>query len=313
MSEATLRYAYYNPKSKSYLGSVKDVYEYAKKLKPAEITYAKVREYLNRQNVYTLHKPAKRKFGRNKTVALGKDTDFQADLIDMTRVRKQNRGYAYILSVIDVLSKYGWAVPIKNKTPEEVIKGFEKVFKSGRKPWRLYTDAGGEFVNKKFRKYLDERDVMHLVARNQETKAAVAERYNRCLKEKLWKYFTQRQTFTYTKILPVIVKQLNERYHRSIKMSPAEVTEENELAVWQTLYGTLYSDKPPKYRFAKGDRVRISIPKEPFKKGYRPNFKKEVFVISARLARRPPVYRINDLQGEEIEGVFYEDELVRYV
>lgn len=312
MAEATIRYAYFNPKSKGYLGSIRRVYEVAKKLKPKEVTYEKVREFLNRQNVYTLHKPVKRKFARNRTVALGKDTDFQADLIDVSRIARYNNGNKYILSVIDVLSKFAWAIPVKNKTAEEVIKGFKKVLKSGRKPWRLYTDAGGEFVNRKFEKFLEENDILKLTARNKETKAAVAERFNRSLKEKLWRYFTQRQTFKYLKILPVIVKNLNGSYNRTIKMSPEDVNEANELQVWKRVYGTIFRGKPGKFKFKVGDKVRVAKAKEAFEKGYRPNFSREVFAVSERLARQPPVYRINDANGETIIGVFYENELVKY-
>lgn len=312
MGDRTLRYAYYNPKSKAYLGSVREVYRYAKKLRPKEVTYEKTRAWLNRQRVYTLHKPRRQKFRRALTVPLGLDTDFQADLVDMQKIKKKNFGYAYVLTVVDVLSKFGWAVPLKDKGADEVIRGFKQVLRSGRKPWRLYTDEGKEFVNKKFREFLDSHEIKHMVALNKETKAAVAERFNRTLKDKLWKYFTQSQKLTYLKPLRAIVRNYNyTARHRSIGMPPAEVTWRNEREVWEKQYGATRHVVPKPPAFAEGDRVRLSRAKGIFEKGYEPNFTEEVFEVCGVIRERPPRYVIRDESGEEIEGRFYEDELVK--
>ena len=259
---------------------------------------------------YTLHKQIKRKFPRNKTFAVGLDSDWQADLCDVLSLRKENDGFGYILTVIDVLSKYAWAVPVKNKKPETVAQAFQQIITgSGRKPWRLYTDKGLEFRGKPFQVMLKKNCIKYISSESPDVKAAIAERYNRTLKTRLWRHFTKTRSQRFIEILPQIVHAINHSYHRAIKMRPFDVDNNNETEVWKTLYGDL--DKKAKFNFEIGDRVRIAKHKHAFKKGYLPNFTQEIFTIMERIARNPPVYKLQDLAGETIVGIFYEPELVK--
>ena len=91
-------------------------------------------------------------------------------------------------------------------------------------------------------------------------------------------------------------------------MKPADVSKCDEVFVWQKLY----EEEPHKsiyYKFNIGDQVRISKARRTFKKGYLPNWTEEVFTITKRVPRRPPVYKIADHDSDEVEGVFYEEEL----
>ena len=88
-------------------------------------------------------------------------------------------------------------------------------------------------------------------------KASVVERFNRTFKNKMYKYFTTKDTLTYIDVLPKLVKSYNSTYHRSIKMKPSQVTEANEAKVWDTLYGGDVQ-KRVWFKFQVGDRVRIS-------------------------------------------------------
>ena len=72
----------------------------------------------------------------------GIDDTWAADLVDMQSSSKYNDSYKYLLCVIDVFSKYGWIVPLKDKTGKSVAAAFEKIFKSGRKPEKLWVDKG---------------------------------------------------------------------------------------------------------------------------------------------------------------------------
>ena len=82
------------------------------------------------------------------------DEQWQADLVDMQSFARDNKGIKFLLTVIDVLSKRAWPVPLKNKTSVEIIKAFEKNFKEGRKPEKLQIDAGSEFMNCQFQTFL---------------------------------------------------------------------------------------------------------------------------------------------------------------
>ena len=91
-------------------------------------------------------------------------------------------------------------------------------------------------------------------------------------------------------------------------MKPADVNPENESVVWQRLYGD-EPHMPIKYKFTMGDQVRISKERWKFKQGYLPSWTEEIFTVTKRIPRRPPVYKIADYRGEELEGTFYEQEL----
>ena len=215
---------------------------------------------------------------------------------------------ANVLTVIDVLSKYAWVEPIKTKTGENLVKAFEKILRKGRKPETFHSDKGTEFTNRLFQKYLKKNNIRFFTTQNAETKASIIERFNRTLKTKMWKYFTANNTLKYIDILQKLVKSYNHSRHRSIGMRPVDVNEANKGTVWQNLYGN-ESTRSTKYKFNIGDQVRISKTRRTFKKGYLPNWTEEVFTITERIPRQPPVYRIADYDGEKLDGTFYEQEL----
>jgi len=87
---------------------------------------------LKSQDTYTLHKPIRRNFKRNATVVYGIDDQWQADLVDMQAWRKENRGYGYLLTCIDIFSKFAWARPLKTKSGDEVAEAFRSIFQGRR-------------------------------------------------------------------------------------------------------------------------------------------------------------------------------------
>ena len=78
----------------------------------------------------------------------------------MDSLRKANNGYNYILTVIDVLSKYAWLEPMKTKPGENLVKAFEKICKKDRQPEKLHTDKGTEFTNRLFQKFLKDKNIV---------------------------------------------------------------------------------------------------------------------------------------------------------
>ncbi len=312
--DALLNDVYYNVSSSpASFCNVNAIYQEAKK-RNKDVKFKDVEEFLQKQDTYTLHKKVEKNFSRKRMFAAGVDTDWQADLCDMQKLSKHNRGYNYILVVIDVLSKYAWAVPIKNKQAVTTAKAFQHVLDSSdRRPWRLYTDKGNEFRGSEFQKLLHKRMIQYISSESPDVKAAVAERFIRTLKSRLWKYFTTKKTFCYLDVLPEILDAYNHSFHSSIKTIPAEVDINNESVVREQLYGKERSRPPVQFKFNVGDRVRIAKYRHQFKKGYLPNFTEEIFVIKRRYSSHPPTYQIEDLAGEEVAGIFYEPELVKVV
>jgi len=309
--EKLLRYIYFDPSSPAAFAGSRAVLREAKKVRP-DIKHGDIMNFLERQTAYQLHKPARHNFPRNQMLAVGIDSHWQADLCDLQKIAKYNDGFKYILTIIDVLSKHGWAIPIKNKKPETVRDAFQHVLKtSRRKPWNLMTDRGKEFIGKPFQDFLKKSDIIHAVSNSPDVKAANAERFNRTLKTRLWKFFSHKKTFRYLNILKKLVGSINDSHNRMIGCSPNEVTVENEEEIRQRLWGPM--QKPVVFKFKIGDKVRITKEKQIFGKGYLPTFTEEVFTIYERIPRHPPVYKLHDMYGVKIDGIFYDVELSRSV
>jgi hypothetical protein len=300
---------YYDPGSVGSYGGV-DALTKAAKLTVDCLTRDDALKFLRGEDTYTLHKPLRKTFKRNKTLSWGKDFVWQADLVDVSSLAKDNDGNKHILTIIDVLSKYAWAKPIKNKTAATVLKAFKEILKEGRKPNKLNCDSGSEFLNKKMETFLKQNNIIFYTSKS-EKKSACVERWNKTLKSRMWRYFTHKNTRKYEDILQKLVKSYNETKHTSTGYRPCDVTTANDHLVRERLYGDslLPIQLPVKYVFTVGDSVRVSKLKLTFEKSYLPNWSEEIFTVSGRIPRDPPVYRIKDSQGEEIRGTFYAQEL----
>ena len=142
-----------------------------------------------RQLVEELHAPARKNFPRRRVVIKGFDDLWQADIVEMRPYSRLNRGNNYILTVIDTLSKFAWAAPLKSKSGRETADVIAKIIqKSGRCPRNLQTDMGKEFYNVDVQKVLKKHDINHYSTYSV-MKASIVERWNRTLKEKMWKMF----------------------------------------------------------------------------------------------------------------------------
>ena len=137
---------------------------------------------------------------------------------------------------------------------------------------------------------------------NNEGKSVVAERFIKILKNKIYEYMTSISKNLYIDKLDDIVKEYSNTYHTSIKMKPVGVKDNTYI-----YFEKEFNDKDPKFKV--GDHVRISKYKNIFVKGYMPNWSEEAFIISKIKNAVPWTYLINDLNGEEIIGTFYEKEL----
>ncbi len=302
--DKVLRQIFYDPSHPAGYSNINVLYKASKEY---GIKRKEVEQWLLKQDTYTLHKPARRKFKRNKVVVFGMNSQWQADLVDLSALKKWNKNYKYLLTCIDVFSKYAYVVPIKSKSGDALLRAFQQITKSGQKPIALQTDKGTEFINRKLQKWLKLQDIRYFTSNN-ETKCSIVERFNRTLKTRMWKYFTAKNTLKYINVLPSFVKAYNNAYHRSIGRAPVNVTIFNQMEVKRELYNEPTPNKV-KFKFKVGTKVRISKSKMMFEKGYRPNWTGEIFEIAERIKRYPPVYRIKDFSGEVLEGTFYEKEL----
>ena len=267
--------------------------------------------WLRGQDAHTLHKPVRYNYPRNRVIVDGIDHQWDVDLMDMINLSKYNDGYGYVLIAIDVFSRYAWTVLLKTKRSKDVKEGIEELFSQGRKPDLFRTDPGGEFVNKTLEKYLKDQDVVHVVTTS-DKKANYVERLIRTLKAKMFRYFTQKQTYKYVDVMHDLVDSYNNTFHRTIKTAPALVNSDNEEMLWKRQYVIPHLRKPPtkKFKLGVGDTVRISHTRHPFTRDYKERWTGEVFKIASRRMRDGlPIYVLKDWNGDAIKGTFYQEEL----
>ena len=145
-----LKTIYYDFKSSAGFASVKKLAE------ASGISEKQVKEWLKSQPTYTLHKTARKYYPTRQYVVHDIDEQWQADLADVSLLAKRNKGYHFILTVIDLFSRYAWARPLKTKGGKEVASAFKSIFNEGRIPKRIQTDQGKEFENQHVRKLFRE-------------------------------------------------------------------------------------------------------------------------------------------------------------
>ena len=105
------------------------------------------------------HKPAPCNYARNHTLVSGIDDQWQADLVDMSTYKEFNQGYKYLLTIIDIFSKFAWVLPLKSKTGDGLVAALQHVFAGDRQPIKFNTDQGTEFENKKVQSFLKKSNV----------------------------------------------------------------------------------------------------------------------------------------------------------
>jgi transposase InsO family protein len=301
-----LESAYYTPAEPGSFSSVNNL-----KRQFVKLSRKDVNKFLSRQDAYTLHRDIVRKFPRRKTSAFGINDLWQADLVDLSSLMRYNNGYRYLLTAIDVLTKYGRVTMLRNKNAATVTEAFSDMI-GDVKPRLLQTDKGTEFLNAQFQKMLADNGIKHYTSENDDIKASIVERWHRTLLAKLYRYFTYKNTYRYVDVIQDIVASYNATYHSTIKMAPVDVTVHNESVIREALLS--HSPKKTKPKFNVGDAVRISGTKQRIPaKGYRDKWTEEVFNITKILNTNPITYVIADYNGEELKGKFYTPELQKVI
>ena len=136
---------------------------------------------------------------------------------------KFNKGFGFLLCVIDVFSKYAGVVPIKDKKGVTIVNTFQKILDdSNRKPNNIWVDKGSEFYNNSFKKWLKDNDIDMCSIHNKGNSVA-AERFIRTLKTKMYKCMTSVSKNVYIDKLDYIIDEYNNTYHRTVKMKPVDV------------------------------------------------------------------------------------------
>ena len=305
--EQYLKRIYVDPKNPAAFSGPQRLYREVEKKYPG-VSMKQITDFLKSQPSYSLHAPSRKKFRRSRVITGGLDESADLDLADMSNIASQNNRFNYLIILIDKFSRYAQVEPIRNKTAQAVTDGLRRIFSRGRVPRSIRHDAGKEFLNKQFRDLMKLYNIRTFTSRSTQ-KANYAERFIRTLKSKIYRYMTENNTKKYVDILQDLITSYNNSYHSSIKMNPADVNEENESDLWKELYLQPIRHSG-KHKLKENQRVRVAINKNPFQKGYTPNWSEAVYKITRRIYRGGiPVYKLEDLEGEPLPESYYEQQL----
>ena len=253
-------------------------------------------------------KPPKKNYETNRTLLKSIDETWSADLLQMDDYGvENNKGYKYILTVIDNFSKFGWTVPLKNKFAKTVTEAFSNIINnSKRKPKLLETDDGKEFTNKMFIEFLKLNDIKRY-SRYTSKGAVFAERFNRTIRDLLKKPVFEKGNANWIDELHSITSKYNNKIHSSSKMTPIQASKKsNESEVYTSLQDKRKKRKP-KYNI--GDLVRTADKRNIFSKGDSTNWSNKLYTITEIIDDTIPSYRIDNFPERYNEALLKKSKL----
>ena len=212
------------------------------------------------------------KFKRQRIIPLYKDDTWSADLIDKSTLSKYSNNYKFILTVIDIFTKYAWAIPLKNKSGLSLTSGFKTILSEGRKPEKLWVDRGSEFYNKTFESLLKEYGTgkaasgIELYSTYSDLKAVFIEIFNRTLLHIVNKPMFINGDGNWINILNHAVVTYNNNIHSAINMTPVDASNNPDKVKYT------FSFKNIKGKLNVGDYVRNVDRRNIFSKGYTSNW-----------------------------------------
>ena len=236
----------------------------------------------------------RKNYPTNKTNVYYIDNIWSLDILDLKDYGPgNNRGYRYVLVVIDIFSKYGWTVPLKNKNAQTIKNSFGNILiSSKRSPNLIESDRGIEFYNNIFQDFLNKNDIK-FYSRNSSIGAVFAERFNRTIRDLLKRLVFEKGDGNWIDVLPTITKQYNTRIHSSTKLTPTQASlKKNEGYVYKNLLDKRKKIKP---KFQLNDLVRTADLKRTFSKGDTTKWSYKLYRITEIINDTIPSYHIDNL------------------
>ena len=173
----------------------------------------------------------------------------------------------------------------------------------------IQSDEGSEFTNKTVQKFFHDNNIQWYHIYNRDIKCSICERYNQTILNKVYKNFTLNNNTIWIKYLNKLVKEYNNSYHRTIKMKPIDASKKSNENIVTKNYNFKIANKKPK--FSIGDKVRISLLKNIFEKGYTSNWSEQIYIIDDIKSSNLHYYYLKDLNGEQLDSSFYQEELFK--
>ena len=277
---------------------------------------------LSKIPAYYFHREVKRPKFYNPIYVYRTRDLLQADLVHLMYLEDSNDGVKYLLVVVDSFSRFCWVRPLKTAQGQECLNAFQEIYAETGRFKALYCDRGPEFRNRLMLRFLNKEGIQLRFPNN---KCGTVERLNRSLQSLIYRYLTDRASNRYIDKLDSIVHLYNNRWHTSIKCTPAyaddPLNRKYVLNILSMRYDKIERQrKKPKYKI--GDTVLIQKDKGVFAKGYERVFVRERYkIIKVHTSTPIPMYslrtaldpvrrngRLVDI-NENLTGRWYENEL----
>ena len=300
--DSILGKVYYDPK-RGFMG-VNNLHRAIQKINP-KVKIKEVQDWLNKQAVAQIHKRMSDKIAYMPIFSYNPGS-FQMDLTEMPMFVKQNRGYRYILTAININTRKLYAYKSKKKTATDIRKLLDKWRKDVGIVSKVTTDAGSEFKGNREWFKVNDIELTIVNPKNKYWVTGKIERVHRTLKELFDKYFTAMNTVKWYDMLDDFVENYNNRYHTAIKMSPNEVGEREEKRIIWNDMKRLREVQRKKTPFMKGNYVRIQNKRGVFQKGEN-LFSDEIYQITK--VNKIGTYQVSDLEGKQLNQTFKDYQL----
>jgi len=213
-------------------------------------TIKNIKEYLDSLETT---QTSKSQYSKVSYVAEGQREQYQIDLVYMPS-NWFNHNYKYLLTCVDVFSKKGDIIPLKDRNQDTVTDAFTKILSHMGIPKTIYSDQGSEFKNETFQNLLDKHKIQIIFALGH---APFVEVFNKTIKTKLIKYMSLHDTKNWSEFLPQVLEAYNNTKHSATGVAPNEVSSKNELQVAMKLRKHAKLGNYPD--LGAGDQVRLPI------------------------------------------------------
>lgn len=304
-SERYIQRAYLNA---SNAGAFSGLQKFVKERKLTGIK--RVEAVLSKLEAFSRHRKIKTNVLRRPVFSHRPFENLQTDLVDMTAYSASNKHYGWILFAVDLFTKYGFAVPIKRKSQDEVLRGIKIILKQIKQPvLQISHDQGKEYVNRAVSSYLKRRKIRQFFTFST-LKAQTVEKFLSNIKAKLWRYFTHTKRHRWIDILPDMITSYNNTTHRSHGFKPSQIKKGDIDLILYRLYRRFVTMPERRPKYTVGQAVRISTKRLAFSKSYRASFSSQLFYISTIESNFPVVYyRLRDDKGRVIQGTYIESDI----
>jgi hypothetical protein len=263
------------------------------KQKYPQITIKIIADALNKEIPLQLHKKQSNKVSAHM-VAFRKNQIWLCDLLDMSNFSRTNKGNKWILLIIDVFTRKTFAEGLVNKEKNTVLDAFKKVINKEGSPELLISDNGSEFISTIFQNYLKEKKIFHQTNEPQyHPTLGIVDRLSRTIKEKIFKYFTDKDTSNWIDNLQSIINGYNNTPHSALNNIPPNQAENNKDIIRNI---NIEKNKISNHNFKKEQLVRKKLKKPTFAKGY-----KQIWTDT--------IYKIVEVKG--VNALLDNDELVK--